>query len=94
MSATPTIAAQGAISSAELDPQAALRANKEVFFFRLVRDLLVSLIERACDDTDFYGGIQEREIEKVNEFYIQKESEVLQTPFKFAHVMLLVGEIG
>ncbi|EED23650.1 cyclin dependent kinase inhibitor Pho81, putative [Talaromyces stipitatus ATCC 10500] len=51
LSATPTIAAQGA-PPADLDPQSALRANKEVFFFRL-----------------------EREIEKVNEFYVQKESE-------------------
>ncbi|KAE8556355.1 hypothetical protein EYB25_001056 [Talaromyces marneffei] len=51
LSATPTIAAQGA-PPADLDPQSALRANKEVFFFRL-----------------------EREIEKVNAFYVQKELE-------------------
>ncbi|KAK4940035.1 phosphate system positive regulatory protein pho81 [Elasticomyces elasticus] len=50
LSATPTIAAQG--GSSTLDTQAALRANKEVFFFRL-----------------------EREIEKVNVFYLQKEAE-------------------
>ncbi|EXJ77450.1 CDK inhibitor PHO81 [Capronia epimyces CBS 606.96] len=50
LSATPTIAAQGATTA--VDPQSALRANKEVFFFRL-----------------------EREIEKVNVFYIQKEAE-------------------
>ncbi|PGG95789.1 hypothetical protein AJ79_09875 [Helicocarpus griseus UAMH5409] len=55
LSATPTIPAQS--SSVDpapdlLDPQAALRANKDVFFFRL-----------------------EREIEKVNVFYLQKESE-------------------
>ncbi|DAA73709.1 TPA_exp: Uncharacterized protein A8136_4143 [Trichophyton benhamiae CBS 112371] len=55
LSATPTIPAQGATqeqSSDVLDAQAALRANKEVFFFRL-----------------------EREIEKVNVFYLQKEAE-------------------
>lgn len=34
LSATPTITAQG--DSSTLDAQAALRANKEVFFFRLV----------------------------------------------------------
>jgi CDK inhibitor PHO81 len=38
LSATPTILAQGASDVPEVvDPQAALRANKEVFFFRLVR---------------------------------------------------------
>ncbi|KIX04688.1 uncharacterized protein Z518_05558 [Rhinocladiella mackenziei CBS 650.93] len=50
LSATPTITAQG--GSTTVDAQAALRANKEVFFFRL-----------------------EREIEKVNVFYLQKEAE-------------------
>ncbi|EDN05477.1 predicted protein, partial [Histoplasma mississippiense (nom. inval.)] len=55
LSATPTIPAQS--SSADpvpeiVDPQAALRANKDVFFFRV-----------------------EREIEKVNVFYLQKEAE-------------------
>ncbi|KAJ5373555.1 Glycerophosphoryl diester phosphodiesterase, partial [Penicillium concentricum] len=55
LSATPTIPAQRTaeeIARANADPQGALRANKEVFFFRL-----------------------EREIEKVNTFYLQKESE-------------------
>ncbi|EEQ28457.1 ankyrin repeat protein [Microsporum canis CBS 113480] len=55
LSATPTIPAQGATQEPTgdvLDAQAALRANKEVFFFRL-----------------------EREIEKVNVFYLQKEAE-------------------
>lgn len=39
LSATPTIPAQSTVEVAhdELDPQTALRANKEVFFFRLVR---------------------------------------------------------
>ncbi|OAX78643.1 hypothetical protein ACJ72_07047, partial [Emergomyces africanus] len=55
LSATPTIPAQSSSADAALellDPQAALRANKDVFFFRL-----------------------EREIEKVNVFYLQKEAE-------------------
>ncbi|KAJ6094689.1 hypothetical protein N7467_002202 [Penicillium canescens] len=54
LSATPTIPAQRTAEeiAREDDPQFALRANKEVFFFRL-----------------------EREIEKVNTFYLQKESE-------------------
>ncbi|KAJ5134058.1 hypothetical protein N7526_005423 [Penicillium atrosanguineum] len=56
LSATPNIPAQRTAEEiaqdGALDPQAALRANKEVFFFRL-----------------------EREIEKVNTFYLQKESE-------------------
>ncbi|EGE85142.2 CDK inhibitor PHO81, variant [Blastomyces dermatitidis ATCC 18188] len=55
LSATPTIPAQSSsIDPAPelLDPQAALRANKDVFFFRV-----------------------EREIEKVNVFYLQKEAE-------------------
>ena len=37
LSATPTITAQG--DNATVDPQAALRANKEVFFFRLEREI-------------------------------------------------------
>ncbi|KAL5366412.1 ankyrin repeat protein nuc-2 [Aspergillus floccosus] len=54
LSATPTIPAQSAAGEPQNVPeaQAALRANKEVFFFRL-----------------------EREIEKVNAFYLQKEAE-------------------
>lgn len=54
LSATPTIPAQTTADATQdvLDPQASLRANKEVFFFRL-----------------------EREIEKVNAFYLHKESE-------------------
>ncbi|RAH41483.1 putative cyclin dependent kinase inhibitor Pho81 [Aspergillus brunneoviolaceus CBS 621.78] len=54
LSATPTIPAQSVAGAAQDVPeaQAALRANKEVFFFRL-----------------------EREIEKVNAFYLQKEAE-------------------
>ena len=36
LSATPTISALKAAQVESIDPQAALRANKEVFFFRLV----------------------------------------------------------
>lgn len=50
LSATPTLLAQG-VPGPE-DAQAALRANREVFFFSL-----------------------EREISKVNQFYLQKEAE-------------------
>ncbi|PWY63549.1 ankyrin repeat protein nuc-2 [Aspergillus heteromorphus CBS 117.55] len=54
LSATPTIPAQSTTGVTQNVPeaQATLRANKEVFFFRL-----------------------EREIEKVNAFYLQKEAE-------------------
>ncbi|KAL4790614.1 hypothetical protein BDV19DRAFT_331875 [Aspergillus venezuelensis] len=57
LSATPTIPAQSSVPIPQNDSeaQAALRANKEVFFFRL-----------------------EREIEKVNTFYLQKEAEFTQ----------------
>ncbi|KAL2863046.1 putative cyclin dependent kinase inhibitor Pho81 [Aspergillus lucknowensis] len=57
LSATPTIPAQSsaAVPQNASEAQAALRANKEVFFFRL-----------------------EREIEKVNAFYLQKEAEFSQ----------------
>ncbi|KAH8693124.1 putative cyclin dependent kinase inhibitor Pho81 [Talaromyces proteolyticus] len=51
LSATPTIPARGGPQE-NIDTQSGLRANKEVFFFRL-----------------------EREIEKVNVFYLQKEEE-------------------
>jgi CDK inhibitor PHO81 len=37
LSATPTIPAQGPSDALVVDPKVALRANKEVFFFRLVR---------------------------------------------------------
>ncbi|KAL4813043.1 hypothetical protein BDW67DRAFT_116993 [Aspergillus spinulosporus] len=57
LSATPTILAQSSVPITQnaSEAQAALRANKEVFFFRL-----------------------EREIEKVNAFYLQKEAEFSQ----------------
>ena len=45
LSATPTIPAQGASGVQEIvDPKVALRANKEVFFFRLVRAMMGSYI--------------------------------------------------
>ncbi|EEP80809.1 conserved hypothetical protein [Uncinocarpus reesii 1704] len=49
LSATPTIPAQGASvppTSEILDPQAALRANKEVFFFRLFSLRLKTLLDK------------------------------------------------
>ncbi|KAL4911727.1 hypothetical protein BDW62DRAFT_47648 [Aspergillus aurantiobrunneus] len=57
LSATPTIPAQSSVTVPQnaSEAQAALRANKEVFFFRL-----------------------EREIERVNTFYLQKEAEFSQ----------------
>ncbi|KKK23411.1 ankyrin repeat protein, partial [Aspergillus ochraceoroseus] len=56
LSATPKIPAQSSAGIQDVpEAQAALRANKEVFFFRL-----------------------EREIEKVNTFYLQKEAEFSQ----------------
>lgn len=74
LSATPKIPAQGAADVAQevLDPQAALRANKEVFFFRLVCfHATCSLSKLGANSSQ-----QEREIEKVNAFYLQKEAEV------------------
>lgn len=45
LSATPTIPAQGAADVQEVvDPKTALRANKEVFFFRLVRLMFSSYV--------------------------------------------------
>lgn len=74
MSATPTIPAQSVAGAAQDVPeaQAALRANKEVFFFRLVG--IRAGIGRG--DILIDRTIQEREIEKVNAFYLQKEAEV------------------
>ena len=37
LSATPTISAQTPATQQAVDPRVALQANKEVFFFRLVR---------------------------------------------------------
>src|SRR5271154_991064 len=68
LSATPTITAQGA-SPTSLDAKDALRANKEVFFFRLVSKMY---LQAGMPLTVF----QEREIERVNVFYLQKEEEV------------------
>ena len=42
LSATPTIPAQAPTPQPAVDPRAALQANKEVFFFRLVRSLPTS----------------------------------------------------
>lgn len=51
--------------------QSTLRANKEVFFFRLV-----CAARQQGDCFELTGCSQEREIEKVNAFYLQKEAEV------------------
>jgi hypothetical protein len=72
---TPTIPAQGASAETQLnlDPRIALRANREVFFFRLVCCCL------GLRGYDLLTESQEREIEKVNVLYIQKEAEVSAT---------------
>jgi SPX domain protein involved in polyphosphate accumulation len=49
LSATPTIPAQGSSATQEvIDPKVALRANKEVFFFRLV-SMLDCVLRLAAD---------------------------------------------
>lgn len=55
-----------------MDSQAALQANKATFFFQLVR---------TPDQPTYLGEaadpcMQERELDKVNAFYLQKEAEV------------------
>lgn len=59
-----------ALSTEPPDPQAALKANKATFFFRLV--------SFACPLTRLAQShvFQERELEKVNAFYLLKEAEV------------------
>lgn len=54
------------------DPQTSLQANKATFFFRVVSSLTTSSWHRT-----YICHIQERELEKVNKFYLQKEAEVL-----------------
>jgi len=77
LSTTPVLPAQNEAASAEPpDPQAALKANKATFFFRLV-SLLPSDVAAASH------VFQERELEKVNAFYLLKEAEVRN--FSFCH---------
>lgn len=74
LSATPILQPQNAITtpSETLDPQALLQANKATFFFRLVwRDLF-----RIFPNKHTHTHHQERELERVNAFYLQKEAEV------------------
>jgi CDK inhibitor PHO81 len=54
-----------------VDTQAALQANKATFFFQLV-----SRATRRKGQRGMLSAIQERELEKVNAFYLQKEAEV------------------
>jgi hypothetical protein len=73
LSATPVIQPLGDHngSTAEtLDPQAALQANKATFFFRLVPETPLVTFEAIIN------AVQDREIEKVNTFYLLKEAEV------------------
>ncbi|KAK4130859.1 hypothetical protein BT67DRAFT_445179 [Trichocladium antarcticum] len=77
LSATPVIPSQNdaALRAAgPLDPQAALQANKATFFFQLV-----SAAAPTCPTLEADCG-QERELEKVNAFYLQKEAEVRTLP--------------
>jgi CDK inhibitor PHO81 len=53
-----------------LDPQTSLQANKATFFFRVVSIFFPGVGKVT------HGG-QERELEKVNTFYLQKEAEVI-----------------
>jgi CDK inhibitor PHO81 len=57
-----------------VDSQAALQANKATFFFQLV----CQDVTQAPDDPSsvMLTREQERELEKVNAFYLQKEAEV------------------
>ncbi|POR39640.1 Ankyrin repeat protein nuc-2, partial [Tolypocladium paradoxum] len=74
LSATPTLTAQNDIhrSITPVDSQAALQANKATFFFQLVRaPSRLAHLEKAAD-----SYIQERELDKVNAFYLQKEAEL------------------
>jgi CDK inhibitor PHO81 len=70
LSATPPILAQNA--SAATDPQALLQANKATFFFRVVSNTAHLFF------SFWLITFQERELEKVNAFYLQKEAEVCQ----------------
>ena len=74
LSATPTLLAQNAPHPPleVLDPQMSLQANKATFFFRLV-----SFNRRGSFLVIQLTVHQERELEKVNAFYLQKEAEVL-----------------
>jgi CDK inhibitor PHO81 len=76
LSATPVLPAQsdGISQNEPLDPQAALQANKATFFFRLV-----SLASILCYKLNLMKP-QDRELEKVNTFYLQKEAEVCIHP--------------
>ena len=56
-----------------VDPQAALQANRATFFFKVVR-YAEQVINHSLTMPDFF--LQERELAKVNAFYLLKEAEV------------------
>lgn len=57
-----------------IDSQAALQANKATFFFQLVSRPYPPYVMPA--QPEILTVTQERELEKVNTFYLQKEAEV------------------
>lgn len=75
LSATPTLSAQNDtyLPPAPVDTQAALQANKAKFFFQLVWPTPFFMISNGRTTADIP---KERELEKVNAFYLQKEAEV------------------
>ncbi|RDL39039.1 SPX-domain-containing protein [Venustampulla echinocandica] len=72
LSATPTIPTQNDLQRPPgvIDSQAALQANKATFFFQLVSQAPLVGGSRAK------MAKKERELEKVNAFYLQKEAEL------------------
>lgn len=82
LSATPTLHAQNESVDVEgaTDPQMALQANKATFFFRLVcgraEDAAGACSPVSERERNVLIGGKERELDKVNEFYLQKEAEV------------------
>ncbi|WZH39357.1 Ankyrin repeat nuc-2 [Fusarium acuminatum] len=77
LSATPTLTSQNDVlrSATPVDSQAALQANKATFFFQLVSRLLC-YISAMNIPTWLLSDKQERELDKVNAFYLQKEAEL------------------
>ncbi len=79
LSATPTLLALNDVHrpSGIVDSQAALQANKATFFFQLVRQDVPRCRQESEDRSSvMLTSEQERELEKVNAFYLQKEAEV------------------
>jgi CDK inhibitor PHO81 len=61
-----------------VDSQAALQANKATFFFQLVSSLWCYVFVMNIPKW-LLNEEQERELDKVNAFYLQKEAEVCIT---------------